>query len=285
MFTVGDFARLAQVSKRLLRYYDEIGLFAPGHIDAATGYRFYRAEQMSYLNRILALKELGLSLDQIRHTLSDTISTDQLEGMLLLKKAEIEQQLRAELRRIQHIETRLQSIRDDESNKPPNIIVKRIPDQTVFSVRRAVDDFEMGMELYGQLQASIPRDPGNGLFFCICHSDEFVAHNLDMELGIIVAKPRREALALPNGLLLARRELPGAPVMATTIVKGALQTIHLGYAAITKWAGMHGYRLAGIPRELLLQLPRNLAGDDLVTEIQVPVEPCAGPHDLASALA
>lgn len=285
MFTVGDFARLAQVSKRLLRYYDEIGLFAPGHIDAATGYRFYRAEQMSYLNRILALKELGLSLDQIRHTLSDTISTDQLEGMLLLKKAEIEQQLRAELRRIQHIETRLQSIRDDESNKPPNIIVKRIPDQTVFSVRRAVDDFEMGMELYGQLQASIPRDPGNGLFFCICHSDEFVAHNLDMELGIIVAKPRREALALPNGLLLARRELPGAPVMATTIVKGALQTIHLGYAAITKWAGMHGYRLAGIPRELLLQLPRNLAGDDLVTEIQVPVEPCAGPHDLAAALA
>ncbi|HEY1014728.1 MAG TPA: MerR family transcriptional regulator [Herpetosiphonaceae bacterium] len=285
MFTVGDFARLAQVSKRLLRYYDEIGLFAPSQIDPATGYRFYRAEQLSDLNRILALKELGLSLDQIRQTVGDAISTAQLEGMLMLKKAEIEQQLRAELRRIQHIETRLQAIRDDEENKPPNIIIKRIPTQTVFSVRRTLDDFETGLELYGQIQASLPHDAGGGLFFCICHSDAFVESDLDMELGIIVSKPRQSALALRGGLVLERRELPGAPVMATTIVKGALQTIHLGYAAITKWAGMHGYRLAGIPRELLLQLPRNLAGDDLVTEIQVPVEPGAGPHDLAAALA
>ncbi|HYF62216.1 MAG TPA: MerR family transcriptional regulator [Herpetosiphonaceae bacterium] len=285
MFTVGDFARLAQVSKRLLRYYDEIGLFKPGQIDEWTGYRFYRAEQMSDLNRILALKELGLSLDQIRQTLGDAVSTAELQGMLMLKKAEIEQQLRAELRRIQHIESRLQAIRDDEANTPPNIIVKQIADQTVFSLRRTVEDFEMGMELYGRLQASIPPDPGNGLFFCICHSDEFTDRDLDMEVGIIAHKPRQDALALPNGLSLARRELPGAPMMATTIVKGALQTIHLGYAAITRWSGIHGYRLAGIPRELLLQLPRNLDGDDLVTEIQVPVEPYAGDHEPNGALA
>ncbi len=65
MFTVGEFSRLARVSKRLLRYYDEIGLLKPSHTDPMTGYRFYSAKQMPLLNRILALKDLGLSLDQI----------------------------------------------------------------------------------------------------------------------------------------------------------------------------------------------------------------------------
>jgi DNA-binding transcriptional MerR regulator len=283
MFTVGDFARLAQVSKRLLRYYDEIGLFKPSHSDEWTGYRYYRAEQMSDLNRILALKELGLSLDQIRQALSDHISTAELNGMLMLKKAEVEQQLRAELRRVRQIETRLQAIRDDESGAPPNIIIKNIPSQIVLSLRRIVDDFEMGMELFGQLQATMPQDLGGGLFFCICHSDEFAETDLDIEIGLIISKPRETDLALPNGIVLAQRELAGSMTMATTVVKGALETIHLGYAAISKWAGLHDYRLAGIPRELLLQLPQTVAGDDLVTEIQVPVESFAGLDSLGGA--
>jgi DNA-binding transcriptional MerR regulator len=107
MFTVGDFARLAQVSKRLLRYYDEIGLLKPSHIDRSSGYRFYRAEQLPLLNRILALKELGLSLDQIQRMVSDQVSPDDIQGMLLLRKAEIEQQLQEEIQRIRNIESRL----------------------------------------------------------------------------------------------------------------------------------------------------------------------------------
>jgi len=226
-----------------------------------------------YLNRILALKELVLSLEQIRRTLSDTISTDELHGMLLPKKAELEQQLQGELRRIHQIESRLQSIRDDESNQPPTVIIKQIPDQSVLSLRRIVDDFEIGMGLYGQLQANIPHNMRGGLFFGVCHTDEFTDSELDMEVGLIVSTSKDTSLALPSGLVLTARALPGSPMMATTIVKGALETIDHGYAAIAKWSGTNGYRLAGIPRELRLQLPQSLSGDDLVTEIQVPVEP------------
>ena len=65
MFQAGEFSKLAQVSKRLLRYYEEIGLFAPEHVDRFTGYRYYTAAQLPRLNKILALKELGLSLDHL----------------------------------------------------------------------------------------------------------------------------------------------------------------------------------------------------------------------------
>lgn len=272
MFTTGEFARLAQVSKRLLRYYDGIALFKPNNIDSTSGYRYYSAEQMSQLNRILALKDLGFSLDQVRQTIDNNITTDELQGMLLLKKTEIEQQMRAELGRVRKIESRLQSIRNDESNLPSNVIIKQIPTQSVLSLRQIVDNFETGMELYLQMQATMPKYLRECFFFCICHSEHIAETDLDMELGIIVPKPSEISLTLSNGLHLKHRELKGSEMMATTIVKGALETIHLGYAAITKWLGTNDYRLAGIPRELLLQFPKTLSGEDLITEIQIPVK-------------
>ena len=62
MFRIGDFSRIARVSARLLRFYDEIGLLAPAHADPQSGYRFYTVEQLERLNRITVLKDLGFSL-------------------------------------------------------------------------------------------------------------------------------------------------------------------------------------------------------------------------------
>jgi DNA-binding transcriptional MerR regulator len=76
MFSIGEFSKIAQVPGSLLRYYDQIGLFAPDHTDRFTGYRYYSAHQLARLNRILAFKELGLSLQQITRLLDDNISSD-----------------------------------------------------------------------------------------------------------------------------------------------------------------------------------------------------------------
>lgn len=277
MFTVGEFSRLAQVSKRLLRYYDEIGLLKPIHTDTLTGYRYYSAEQMPHLNRILALKDLGLSLDQIRRLLNDNISTDEMQGMLLLKKAEVEQRLQTELRRIRNIESRLQSIRNAESNHPLNVVVKRIPTQPVLSVRTIVESFEAGMGLFRQIRASLPTRSGRGFCYCICHSDGLAERDMDLEMGCTVeAKthaPVPLAVAPYNGLYLSFGELPAVETMATSVVKGALETIHTGYTEIGTWAEANGYRLAGPAREITLQFPQEADGSDLITEIQFPVEP------------
>jgi DNA-binding transcriptional MerR regulator len=69
MFNIGEFSRLGGVSVRTLRHYDEIGLLRPATVDPDTGYRGYSADQLGQLNRIMALKELGLSLTQARRLL------------------------------------------------------------------------------------------------------------------------------------------------------------------------------------------------------------------------
>ena len=88
MYAIGDFARLGRVSVRMLRHYDEIDLLRPAHVDRATGYRWYEAPQLMRLGRIVAYRELGFGLDQIRELLvadvaaQRTLLTDRREQVL-----------------------------------------------------------------------------------------------------------------------------------------------------------------------------------------------------------
>ncbi|HEY5355645.1 MAG TPA: helix-turn-helix domain-containing protein [Streptosporangiaceae bacterium] len=85
MFTIGDFARHGQVSVRMLRHYDATGLLRPARVDPASGYRFYEAGQLARLNRVIALKDLGFTLEQVRAMLDQQVSAEQLRGMLRLR--------------------------------------------------------------------------------------------------------------------------------------------------------------------------------------------------------
>src|SRR5690349_12920368 len=107
MFKTGDFSKIAQVSARLLRYYDDIGLFSPAYTDPATGYRYYTIEQLPRLNQILALRDLGLSLEQIHTLLDESITTEEIRGMLRLQKAQLQQSIHEQTIRLHQVETRL----------------------------------------------------------------------------------------------------------------------------------------------------------------------------------
>src|SRR5712671_3186451 len=110
MFRIGEFAQIAQVSGRQLRFYDQLGLLKPAQIDQQTGYRYYTVRQLPRLNSILALKELGLSLEQIGPLLKDEISPAELRSMLTLKRAQVERSLQEEEARLRHIESRIDQI-------------------------------------------------------------------------------------------------------------------------------------------------------------------------------
>ena len=100
MFSIGEFARHGRVSVRMLRHYDAIGLIRPACVDAATGYRLYQASQLDELNRVIALKDLGFTLQQVQAILEEKVSAAELRGMLRLRRAEIQASIEAETTRL-----------------------------------------------------------------------------------------------------------------------------------------------------------------------------------------
>ena len=82
MLKIGDFSKMVRVPVPTLRYYDQVGLLKPIEVDRFTGYRYYSASQLPRLHRILALKGLGFSLEQIGAVLDEGLTPEQISGML-----------------------------------------------------------------------------------------------------------------------------------------------------------------------------------------------------------
>src|SRR5579859_7759594 len=142
MFSIGDFARHGRVSVRMLRHYDALGLLRPAHVDRQSGYRSYDAAQLSRLNRIVALKELGFTLQQIGSILDDKVSVGELRGMLRLRQAELQAQISTDTARLARVEARLRIIESEGAMPADDVQIKRIPAVRVAEMTAIADSFE-----------------------------------------------------------------------------------------------------------------------------------------------
>src|SRR5271165_1208003 len=113
MLKIGEFSQLGQVTVRTLHHYDNLGLLKPVFIDPDSDYRYYSIEQLPRLNRIVALKDLGLSLDQIAHLLASDVSAAEMRGMLELRQAELAQHITAEQATMARVAARLRQIEQE----------------------------------------------------------------------------------------------------------------------------------------------------------------------------
>jgi len=114
MLSIGEFARLAGVSVRMLRHYDAIGLLEPARVDHFTGYRSYSAEQLDRANRLVALKDLGFSLDEVGTLLADG-TKDQVLQLLRERRAVLLRQIDADTERVALVEARLRLIQKEDT--------------------------------------------------------------------------------------------------------------------------------------------------------------------------
>lgn len=124
MLKIGEFAKISKVSAKTLRYYHEVGLLKPAWTNRYNGYRYYETGQLTTLNNILTMKELGFSLEEIQTILQEDLSHAHMRSMLRLKKAELEHQIKADQTRLQKIESRLLQMEANNSS-PEHLIPKR----------------------------------------------------------------------------------------------------------------------------------------------------------------
>ena len=274
MFRIGDFSKIARVSARLLRFYDEIELFTPAHADPQTGYRYYTVAQLAQLNRILVLKDLGFNLDQVRDILSSNVSAAELRNMLLLRRNNVEQTLAVESQRLHRIETRIAQLETEGTLSPDDVVVRAEPMRRVLSLRRIVPSFSSARELILELRSHarplLPKGRPSTLI-AIAHSPQFEQDEIDVEFGYVledglnVSPPQESALTL--------RELEGVERMAVCVRVGLPEDAHLVTAKIGRFVEASGDTLAGSTREVFLQPPDLDRMHEAVVEIQFPVQP------------
>ena len=281
MFLIGEFSKISRVSKRLLRYYDAIDLLKPAHIDEETGYRYYSANQLSRLNRILALKDLGLSLEQITQMLEADISDDEIQGMLLLKKAEAEQALLEDLQRLRLIETRLQL--NQSADRSPDVVIKSIPTQPFLAARVQFPTSEELMQYVAELLHVVPAQLSPtvlGAFAGIFFTDDFSQTNHDVELGFFLKRPFSKTIIITDEHRLSPYALPAVETMATAVQVGAPDPVLVGLNKIAHWIEANGYRIAGPYREIGYGVTSTTDLSEVAIEIQIPIEKVNSPPDL-----
>ena len=272
MFKIGDFSRLSLVSVKALRYYDELGLLKPERIDEFTGYRYYSASQLTRLNRILAMKDMGLSLEQIALLLDKEPTPDQIRGMLRLKQVELQQQLVEGQARLTRIEAWLQAFEQEAIMPTYDVVLKKVAPLKVAEARGVAPSLQqLGPtldSLFDQVIAHINQQGATfaGPGITVYYDNEM--REQDMHFGACI--PFEGTLKDSEQVKVA--ELPAVETMASVIHHGSFSTLYQAYNAILKWIEANNYTISGFNRELNLEYERGGDQSKYVSEVQFPVE-------------
>jgi DNA-binding transcriptional MerR regulator len=276
MLKISEFARLVQISTKTLRHYDKIGLLEPAYIEPMTNYRYYSIAQLHRLNRILALKGLDLSLEQIAQILDDDLSAEQIRGMLRLKQAQIQARLAEEQARLAYVEAKIQQIENEGKMSDHEILIKNVPGGKVASIRdvsqNQADLPQVLNSAFGELRTYIQQSAADfsdnpylhGV--TIYHVDEEWHPDEPKEVEAIFGVDGDLA---PQGRIQVY-DLPEVELMACVLHDGPFATMLNAYNAILQWIGSSDYVICGPSREVTLSYDPNTP-DRAVTEIQFPV--------------
>ena len=272
MFAIGEFARHGRVSVRMLRHYDAIGLLEPTCVDSATGYRFYDAGQLSRLNRIVALKNLGFTLQQVASILGEQVSPAELRGMLMLRQAELREQLAVDAARLAQVEARLLAI-ESEASEPAPVVVKRIAAVSVAELTATAAGYEPQFitPVIQALYHDLPRRLCQAGIAITGHGVAYY-EDADVDAGAITVHAALPIAARPGGQHdFAVVDLSEIPVAAALVHHGSMDHVLPSIQALARWIDANRYQSLGYARELTLQFGD--VGDDWVTELQEPITP------------
>jgi DNA-binding transcriptional MerR regulator len=253
----------------MLRHYDAIGLLRPAHVDAATGYRSYEMGQLGRLNRIVALKDLGFTLEQVRSVLDEKIGVEELRGMLRLRRAQLQDQIATDTTRLAQVEARLLVIEREGAMPTDEVQIKQVPPVRLATLSGRIASFEpesitpvlgpMYDELMRRFQACgvEPAGPPVAFYVDAPDGDGLVAH---------AGTPVGDGVTVPGCAVLDLPAIDAATIVHRGPMDGVMPTIQ----TLARWIEAHGYRSSGYNREVYHRYADGDPGQ-WRTELQEPV--------------
>lgn len=262
LYKIGMFANMNRVSIKTLRYYEEQNFLQPAYVDEENGYRYYTLSQMSELHRILALRGMGFSIEDIRKILNG----EEEKKVLQLKKQEILKEIAALTAKLAEVESYLN--KEDSMLSSP-VLIRKLPEITVCTMERKIESYdelfdlmpEMGeeMEALG-CECALPE-------YCFTHylEEGYKESDLTVEIAQSVTQKKEDTEKV------SFKVLPETEA-ACIFHKGSYDRFHESYAVILDFIEENGYEICGNIRESYIDGVWNKdTTKEWLSEIQIPI--------------
>lgn len=274
MLKIHEFALQAGVTPRLLRYYDSLGLFKPAMVDRESGYRYYMLEQLATLNRIMALRALGLSLQHIADILVSTAPSTNIATLLQAQQTHLEHSITRDLARLKEAQARLDAL---NTTQPfPDVVIKSLPAHKGLRVYAELSAEENISDLFSQISAALqkrhlskPVESIIGIYPRHAMLVQPVTFPFPFEALYTLSAMPSKSIPLNNGRQIEPFESPVVAQAACILHLGPYQTLFDSYHSLFNYLSLYGYQVAGAPREVYLRGQTHLA--QAMTEIQLPI--------------
>jgi effector-binding domain-containing protein len=194
--------------------------------------------------------------------------------MLILRKAQIEQSVQAEMERLRVVEARLQQIDTHGQMQELDVVLKSVPTQHFLALHEVLPDVAAVRQLVEHMAHFVPAMVGQhnlGHIAIVIHSPMYDPEAFDFEIGYLLTGKVPRAVRLAEERVLTVRELSAIEIVATLVHVGRVRDIHQSYGALGQWVEQHGWQVTGTGRQILMQLPLHGNADDAVVELQLPV--------------
>ncbi len=272
MLLIGEVSKISQVSLRMLRYYDKNNIFKPCIINETNGYRYYSADQLDELYRIVELRDLGFSIAEIRELIREENKEKYLTA-IGNKRIELEkeaEEIRHKLRRLSYLEDEVSVNSDDGIHKEITIVVKSIPDQDVISFRKTVFNYFCEGDMWEEFSQRLISSgiSFSNESFSLYHDTDYRENDVDIELCVVTDGNCGE---IPQGLV--HRQVIGCKNAVSILVKGPYENISYAYRKFAYWLENHSeYTMDSPTRQICHVSPVNTDNpEEYITEILIPL--------------
>ncbi|MGN1270064.1 MAG: MerR family transcriptional regulator [Clostridia bacterium] len=262
MYKIGEFSELSKTTIKTLRYYEKEGLLIPAFVDRETGYRFYETSQLPELAKIVSLRQIGLSINNIKSFLNG----GDLEQILRLRKQELETEISLSNSQLLQINNLLEG-----KNMKQEVILKELPSFVVYYKEGVVKDFSEIVRFI--LQSAGECKSINPNIKCVepdyCYISYLDGEYKEKDIKIRYAQAVTEIGVSSETIKFEKLN----PVKAACIYhKGAYDNLRESYSFLLKWVEENGYEIAEPIRERYIDGMWNKESEDeWLTEIQIPI--------------
>lgn len=262
LYKIGVFAAMNHVTIKALRYYDEHGLLAPAYVDEENGYRYYTLSQVADLHQILALKEIGFTLEDIGAIRNGA----EADGILAKKRADIMREIAVLTYQLAHLESYMN--RGVKSLSCP-VMIRKVPEVTVASMQMQIESYDVLFDMMPKMGEELER------LGCQCAEPEYCftryLESVYQEEQILVEICEAVKEKKQDSDLVKFQVLPEVEA-ACIFHKGSYDRFSETYEIILKYIEDNEYEIVGNIREKYIDGVWNKdTEEEWLSEIQIPI--------------